>query len=389
MKIKIKYFLYSPSNQSSKKDAKKIYCRIRCGKKVHVFSLKREVQVEHWDRKLGRVFDLVPGASSVNGYLDMVEQSIQVLCMHNPSILEFRKTFHRLLQEKVARRQTDFHEAFLNFLERKSLDYTLSTVRKWKSLLGLLEKFVSASGGTLTFPGMHASFLTSFRSYLFHVCDQSDYTVTTYFRMLGSFLEWAGKHGFMSVIPRQEFRGLFHTASAVCSELTWLNEEDMSRLQEFIRSGATDPEAVLLLTVCFTGIRSDEIRLLNKDSLSDGVLHVLGKRKRNIYLSENEKDTVQLFLTFLANGYYGCPYQAKLNEMLRNAALKVGLQRNVTQVLHKQGEAQVREFPIWKLVTMDTARRTFLNRLKQKNLPIGKLLEMSGCKAPSALARYF
>jgi len=293
------------------------------------------------------------------------------------------------LQEEIARRQTDFHEAFLNFLEQRSRGYTLSTVRKWKSLLGLLEKFASTSGGTLTLPGMHASFLTSFRSYLFHVCDQSDQTVAAYFRMLGSFLEWAGKHGYMTDTPRHDVRGLLYPAGYNKNEQIRLTEEEVTRLQEFIQSGVNQPEAVLLLTVCYTGLRAEEIRLLKRDSLSDAVLHVPGKRERNIYLSENEKDTIRLFLGFLADGYYGRPYQAKLNAMLRSGALKAGLQRNVTQIRNKLGEPQVREFPFWKLVTMESARRTFLYRLKQKNLPMDKLLEMSGCTSPAALAKYF
>jgi|GEM_PF-2794912 len=389
MNTKISYFLYYSSNIPSKKGTKKIYCRVRCGERVRVFSLNREVQVEHWDRKSGRVSGRVPGAPLINGYLDMAEQSIRAICVQHPSVLEYRKTFHKLLQEEIARRQTDFHEAFLNFLEQRSRGYTLSTVRKWKSLLGLLEKFASTSGGTLTLPGMHASFLTSFRSYLFHVCDQSDQTVAAYFRMLGSFLEWAGKHGYMTDTPRHDVRGLLYPAGYNKNEQIRLTEEEVTRLQEFIQSGVNQPEAVLLLTVCYTGIRAEEIRLLKRDSLSDAVLHVPGKRERNIYLSENEKDTIRLFLGFLADGYYGRPYQAKLNAMLRSGALKAGLQRNVTQIRNKLGEPQVREFSFWKLVTMESARRTFLYRLKQKNLPMDKLLEMSGCTSPAALAKYF
>jgi len=389
MDIKINYFLYYSSNIPSKKGTKKIYCRVRCGEKVRVFSLNRGVQVEHWDRKSGRVSGLVPGAYLVNGYLDMAEQSIIAICMQNPSVLQYRKTFQKLLQEEIARRQTDFHEAFLNFLEQKSKGYTLSTVRKWKSLLGLLEKFASVSGETLTLPGMDASFLASFRTYLVHVCDQSDQTVAAYFRMLGFFLEWAGKHGYMTDIPRHNVRGLLYPAGYNRNEQIRLTEEDVTRLREFIQSGVNQPEAVLLLTVCYTGLRAEEIRLLKRDSLSDAVLHVPGKRERKIYLSENEKDTLRLFLGFLADGYYGRPYQAKLNAMLRSGALKAGLQRNVTQIRNKLGEPQVREFPFWKLVTMETARRTFLYRLKMKNLPMDKVLEMSGCTSPAALANYF
>lgn len=389
MNSKISYFLYYSSNIPSKKGTKKIYCRVRCGERVRVFSLGREVEVEHWDQKSGRVSSRFPGASLLNGYLDMAEQSIRAICMQNPSVLQYRKTFQKLLQEEIARRQTDFHEAFLNFLEQKSKGYTLSTVRKWKSLLGLLEKFASVSGEKLTLPGMDASFLASFRTYLVHVCDQSDQTVAAYFRMLGFFLEWAGKHGYITDIPRHNVRGLLCPAGYNRNEQIWLTEEDVTRLREFIQSGVNQPEAVLLLTVCFTGLRADEIRLLKRDSLSDALLHVPGKRKRNIYLSENEKDTIRLFLGFLAEGYYGRPYPAKLNEMLRSAALKAGLQRNVIQIRNKLGEPQVREFPFWKRVTMETARRTFLYRLKQKNLPMDKLLEMSGCTSPAALANYF
>lgn len=389
MNIKISYILLYSSNIPSKKGTKKIYCRVRCGKKVRVFSLNREVQVENWDRKSGGVSGLVPGASLINGYLDIVEQSIKAICIQNPSVLEYRKTFQKLLKEEIARRQTDFHEAFLNFLEQKSKGYTLSTVRKWKSLMGLLEKFSSVSGGILTLSGIHTSFLTSFRSYLLHVIDQSDQTVSTYFRMLGSFLEWAGMHGYRTEIHGHDIHELLNPVGYDGNELTCLSEEDLTRLEGFVKSYPKDPEVILLLSVCYTGMRAEEIRHLNRNSISDAVLHVPGKKERNIYLSENEKGTIQLFLSFLVNGFYGRIYQAKLNKMLRSGARKAGLQRNVTQIRHKLGEPQVKVFPLWKMITMETARRTFLNRLKLKNLPMDKVLEMSGCTAPSALVRYF
>lgn len=390
MIINISFFLFSSSQLPSKKDTRKIYCRVRCGDKVRVFSMNRDVPAEYWDKKSGRISGFAYEASMVNGYLDMAEQSIRAICTRNPSVLEHRKTFRRLLHEEITKRQAGFYEAFLTFLEQKSRGCTLSTVRKWKSLLGLIEKFAAASGVTLTLPCIHASFLASFRSYLVHVCDQSDRTVTAYFSMLSSFLKWARKSGYLTEIPASEMHRLLSSAGNERNDQPQLSEDDLEKLREMVENnGAPEPEPVLLLTLCYTGLRAEEIRLLNRNSLSDAVLHIPGRKERNIYLSKNEEYIVRLFLSLLANGFYGRPHQAKLNEMLRTAARKAGLHRIVSRIRYKLGEPQVRESPLWELVTIEVARRSFLKRLKQKNLSLDKVLEMSGCTTPAALAKYF
>lgn len=390
---KIRFYLLR-RNRTSDNDilsALPVYMSVRFEGSCILFSTGEKVKTHEWDSHLGRVGIDHADYQNVNTFLDHLERSALRLLrsVEVPVVFSNPALFKKALRQEVYYSKASLNDAYFRFLDECSGNWGLSTFRKFKSTYNQLQDFSNKTGSQLTLTAFDSTFFQSFVHFLRHIKGQAESTIRRYLETIFTWLTWADRNGYNVHSYYREYRKVTRSFDTSSADLPVLHDEEIKKLMDIPVVNAEYAKYRLLFAVCcLTGLRTKEIRTLSSYNYHDGVLSVPGQVSRNIPVSPANDKLVHTFLGMLDRGEFGSIYGSRLNTSVRAAACEAGLTRQVS--ISRSGESGkiVITAPLYTLISMETARRTFLSRLTRMSVPVSELVSISGCTSPSSLNRY-
>ena len=281
-----------------------------------------------------------------------------------------------------------FYKVFDEFVEqkKKKMDWSLSTIKRYKNIKNILEEFVKAKGYKITFNSINDKFHTEFTDYCMNERNHINNTYTRNLGLIKTFLYWALDKGYTYnksfVKFKKKKRVVTQQIALTLKDLEFIMAQkyDTSRLEK-IRD--------VFVFSCVTGLRFGELKLINRENVNED----------NILLKEEKESTKELrtiplndLSKYILNKYdYKLPLIAnqKHNEYIKEVFKKAGYTNLIEKVTTK-GKENIRiTLPFYERISSHTARRTFITLMKKKGFSDKLIASISGHKDFKTLNMYY
>ena len=258
-----------------------------------------------------------------------------------------------------------FYEAYDEFVDYKikNMDWSLSTIKRYKNIKNILQEFEKARGYKLNFNSINDKFHAEFTDYCMNERNHINNTYTRNLGLIKTFLYWAVERGYTYNKSFVKFK----KKKRVVTQQIALTLKDL----EFIMAQKYDTNRLekirdVFVFSCVTGLRFGELKLINRENVNED----------NILLKEEKESTKELrtiplndLSKYILNKYdYKLPLIAnqKHNEYIKEVFKKAGYTNLIEKVTTK-GKENIRiTLPFYERISSHTARRTFITLMKKK-----------------------
>lgn len=374
-------------------------CYFKEESRKFVYSTGETIHPDHWDfdnrmpKTRGPKRAISRG--SIKMQLDRYEacfQNVRSRCLTMQEDFTsqlLKKAFDEEFKKSPAGKNI-FFDAFDQFVvqKKKNQEWKKSTEKRYKNIRNLLESFEKDTGYNLSFNSINSKFHADFTEYCM---ETKGHVNNTYGRNLGlfkTFMHWAldRDNGFTY---NDDFKK-FKKKERVITQQIALKKEDLQKLMshDFKMKHLERVRDVFVFS-CVTGLRFGELKLIAKQNIIDGYLHL--KEEKG---AEKEARTIPLndLAMFLLRKYnYNLPLitNQRQNEYIKDIFEEAGYTHNVEKNTTK-GKNVIREvMPFHKRVSTHTARRTFITMLKRDGKSDKLISKITGHRDLKTLNQYY
>jgi integrase len=281
-----------------------------------------------------------------------------------------------------------FFDAYDLFEERKikNQEWSKSTQKRYNNIQNILTDFEKDRNFNLSFNAINSKFHSEFTDYCM---GEKGHINNTYSRNLGlfkTFMFWALDNGFTY---NEEFKKFRKKEKVVTAQIA-LKKEDLEKIMKHeFKTKKLEKVRDVFVFSCVTGLRFGELKLISKENIIDGYLHL--KEEKG---SEKDARTIPLndFAMYLLRKYdYNLPLIAnqKHNVYIKEVFEKAGYNQMVEKITTR-GKEVIREKFIFKdRISTHTARRTFITMLKRDGKSDKLISKITGHKDLKTLNQYY
>jgi site-specific recombinase XerD len=350
------------------------------------------ITAKYWNFEKQKVKQSYTGCTELNLKLDHIKTELEKkyrLLTVDKDIVNY-DDLTRIISEtfnysKPKDSGQEFIDAFNLFIEVKGIDKSCLTLKKYKTLFNLLEKFQQRKNIRVAFESIDMAFYEAFISYLIRDENQTNNTVGKYVSTLKTFLHWATDRGLNSKLTYAKFKVLGSTP-----DIIYLTEEELMFLYNYdIKNKTLASVRDVFCFGCFTGQRfSDITKIKRKDVLSDTwyLRTTKTKDKLEIPLNNfaleilNKYSTDEEILPTMSN--------QKTNVYLKKIGELLEIDNETTRTRY-QGHLAIEEVrPKYAFISTHTARRTFVTLSLEKGMRPETVMEITGHKDYKTLKKY-
>lgn len=281
-----------------------------------------------------------------------------------------------------------FFDAFDEFVENKSrsLDWSVSTIKRYKNIKNILLDFERSRRYKLTFNSINEKFHTEFTDFCMNERNHINNTYSRNMGLLKSFLYWAlgNEYSYNTAFVK------FKKKQRVLTKQIALEAKDLERLMgQSFASTRLEKVRDVFVFCCLTGLRFGELKLVNKSNVIDNKIQLKEEKEttkatRAIPLSDLAR--------FIMTKYdYRLPLIAnqKFNDYLKEVFKSAGFTDQVEKVTTR-GQENIREtMPFYNRVSSHTARRTFITMMRNQGHSDKLIASISGHKDLKTLNMYY
>lgn len=360
-----------------------------------ILTTDESIPPEKWDRKKQEAKPNYIGNTELNRllkkYKDDAESCIRTTLVKfsrdedKDVVFQACKT---ALQEHFApKKRADFTAIFEEFIEVNSLNWSLPTLKKFRTLRTYLHEFSEKERFSLSFSTIDDTFHSQFQRYLLNRQPPlHNNAVNKMLRMVKEFMRWSLLRGYHTNIKYQNFKSLKSDEVEVVA----LTKQEVERLQAYDFS---DRPAFERVRDCFlfqiaVGQRYSDASRFRHDAVHDDCwsfkVEKTGRTLKipllpmALHIIEKYKDLGHL--PFLSN--------QKMNQALKEICKIVGLDRRIERT-RSSGNKQIREtLPLFEVVGTHTARRTFVSLAIAYGIEATIIQKVTGHKTLSMMLRY-
>jgi integrase len=393
----MKYTFNLKEPKSDKETLILFSCYFKNENKKFVFSTGEKIMPENWDFE--NRFPFVNGKKKskfvqsirlqMNRYSDLFLETESLYKRINEPFTSknLKKVFDEEFKKAPSGKNT-FFDAYDEFTaeKEKGKEWSASTIKRYKNIKNILEKFEAARKFKLTFSKIDETFHREFTSYCM---DDLKHINNTYARNLGlfkTFMFWARKNKFTYNDSFVEFKKV----ERVITNQIALTIDDLNKLmQHKFESEKLGKVRDVFVFACVTGMRFGELSLIRRSNVTNDF----------ILLKENKdetKETREIPLTsisrFILLKYdYKLPLIAnqKQNKYIKDVFQEMEYNNKVQKVTTKGKENIKEEMFFYNRISTHTARRTFITMMKRQGKSDKLIASITGHNDMKTLNQYY
>ncbi|MWB96105.1 tyrosine-type recombinase/integrase [Flavobacterium sp. GA093] len=393
----MKYTFNLKEPKSDKETLILFSCYFKNENKKFVFSTGEKIMPENWDFE--NRFPFVNGKKKskfvqsirlqMNRYSDLFLETESLYKRINEPFTSknLKKVFDEEFK-KAPSGKNAFFDAYDEFTaeKEKGKEWSLSTIKRYKNIKNILEKFEAARKFKLTFSKIDETFHREFTSYCM---DDLEHINNTYARNLGlfkTFMFWARKNKFTY---NDSFVGFKKVERVITNQIA-LTIDDLNKLmQHKFESEKLGKVRDVFVFACVTGMRFGELSLIRRSNVTNDF----------ILLKENKdetKETREIPLTSISR-YILLKYDYKLplianqkqNKYIKDVFQEMEYNNKVQKVTTKGKENIKEEMFFYNRISTHTARRTFITMMKRQGKSDKLIASITGHNDMKTLNQYY
>ncbi|TPG41955.1 tyrosine-type recombinase/integrase [Flavobacterium pectinovorum] len=393
----MKYTFNLKEPKSDKETLILFSCYFKNENKKFVFSTGEKIMPENWDFE--NRFPFVNGKKrskfvqsirlQMNRYSDLFLETESLYKRINEPFTSknLKKVFDEEFKKAPSGKNT-FFDAYDEFTaeKEKGKEWSASTIKRYKNIKNILEKFEAARKFKLTFSKIDETFHREFTSYCM---DDLKHINNTYARNLGlfkTFMFWARKNKFTYNDSFVEFKKV----EKVITNQIALTIDDLNKLmQHEFESEKLGKVRDVFVFACVTGMRFGELSLIRRSNVTNDF----------ILLKENKdetKETREIPLTSISRHIllkydYKLPLIAnqKQNKYIKEVFQEMEYNNKVQKVTTKGKENIKEEMFFYNRISTHTARRTFITMMKRQGKSDKLIASITGHNDMKTLNQYY
>jgi integrase len=372
-----------------KGDEKTIYCYVRGlqNGKTLILNTKQKINPYFWDKEQEKATDRgrtkYRGARELNdlleSYKEEVKRTIRILLANNPTE-SFESIKSKILERfgRTVKIELSFFEALDEFIRIRSNDLSENTLRKFKTIRVQLNDFEKSTGKKLLFANIDLNFYDNFLTYLFDtrmLINNSAYKVIGLLKM---FLKWAYERGYNK---NETFRKFKLKEEKV--DIIALTDSELEKLikLDLALSERTEKVRDVFVFGCYTGGRFSDLSKIEWTDIKNGVWYLRVIKTKEILEIPLIKPA-QLITNKYKENKYPLPRisNQKLNKYIKEVCQLAGINDKIKIVKYRRNVPIETIKPKYELVTIHSARRTFVTQCLLRGMKAEVVMSISGHK---------
>jgi integrase len=374
-----------------------IYCYIRGlekGKTI-ILNTGEKINPDNWDKQkelaIEKGKNKYIGALELNDFLQSYKEEIKrttrLHFMDNPDS-DFESVKTKILERfrKNQKLNLSFFEALDLFIESRSRDLSSNSIRKFKTLKGHLKEYEKKEFVHLTFSKMDLIFYDTFLFYLLEGNRMVNNSAYKIIGLLKIFLNWAYERGINKYQAYKRFKikedkvEIVALTDVELKQLTNLNLKGNERLNK-VRD--------LFLFGCYTGGRFSDLARINWTDLRDNTWFLRVKKTKDVLEIPLNKLALEILEKYKAHAQ-PLPRisNQKLNKYVKEVCELAGIKEIMKIVKYSGNNSIETTEPKCKLVTVHTARRTFITQSLLRGMKAEIVMSISGHKNFRTFKKY-
>jgi integrase len=346
------------------------------------------INPKYWNVKKQEVKIGYTGSPELNQYLTEFKEKIQRI-IRAAKIDNIDATFEdikiAILKGFDINKTSGFFENFDNFILLKNNELSKATINKYKYLKQHLQEYEKAIGSKITFNSIDLLFYDKFSNYLMNQ-ELINNTISKYITMLKTFLNWSVSRKISNNLDYREF----HTKNDKV-DIIYLSQDELNKIYELDLKDrpALDNARDVFCFACYTGQRFSDVSAIKREDIKDRFWHLRVTKTRDILkipLNEYAKEILDKH----KNDKKPLPSisSQKTNQHLKELRKLAGIDEPIKIVKYRGAEPIENTFPKYELVTMHTARRTFVTLSLEKGMRPETVMEITGHKDYKTFKKY-
>ena len=297
-------------------------------------------------------------------------------------------SFFEVLDLFIEKRGEATETPVIKTTKKKSKDFSIKTIRKFKTLRRQLREFDE----TLTFEDLNFKKLQEFADFELNDKDLVNSSVEKRFTYLRWFLNWATEWGYNKNLAYSNFALNLEVPD---KDVIYLDEEELEavRSHDFSNNPRLDRVRDVFVFCCYTGLRYSDVENLKRSNI----------RNNKIYITTiKTSDRLEIDLNNVASAILDKYKDAelennkalpvisnqKMNVALEEMAVQCGIDTPIEQTIFKGGERVTEIVPKYKLVRTHTARRTFVCKAIRLGISPTIIMKFTGHKDYDTMKKY-
>jgi len=359
-----------------------VMCRIRifdgAGKSSEFeFSLNESIKIADWDAKKQRMKGNSDTARVVNHKIkDVLERYERATAKAYFDKTDIFNTLKAEFKPKPETRVLSPIEYINKFIERKTSELTVSSIKTYRSSLGKLEQFASEKQITLTWDSFNTVFFDEFKVYLTQKLELNNNTNKKVLDTLKTLLTNAKSEGFN---PNPEYEKYSTKRLKTQTDEIALTFDELKALKAF----TTDTVRLqkvrdMFLFMCLTGLRVSDLRNVSREKIKNDVLTIRAQKDKDLVSIPLEKDALALLERY---NYNMLTYSdQKLNQYIKEVCQLVGgsFLEDETVSTVRGTEIITETVKRYERVTNHTARRTFVTIAYELGIDLDTVSKLVG-----------
>lgn len=366
------------------------------GKKF-VYSTGETIHPEHWDfenrtptmRGNKKASDCGSIKRQLGRYVqrfELVEERCKLMQEDFTSQL-LKKAFDEEFK-KAPTGKNIFFDAYDLFEEQKikNREWSGSTVKRYNNIQNILTEFEKERNYKLTFSSINSKFHSEFTDFCMGTKKHINNTYSRNLGLFKTFMFWALENGFTY---NEEFKKFRKKEKVITAQIA-LKKEDLEKIMKHdYESKKLERVRDVFVFACVTGLRFGELKLISKENILDGYLHL--KEEKG---AEKDARTIPLndFALYILRKYdYSLPLIAnqKHNEYIKDVFEKAGYDQMVEKITTRGKEVIREKYQFKDRISTHTARRTFITMLKRDGKSDKLISKITGHKDLKTLNQYY
>lgn len=397
--MKVSFFLWK-SKKSKKTGKVPMYVMVNLnGKCIRKPIQKVSIYESDWDKEKQKIKERTKGfeinnAREFNFELTKLKNNLNELWaksfvsgkeINEDQIVDI--IFKRSHVSEVLKEGVNLIKGFESFIEQNKSHRAKRTIIGYGTTLRVFVGFKEWSGHDMLLSNINMDFFDRFRNYCFEVKQFKNNTFAKTINNLKTFMNWAEERDLHSNATFRKFKAFEERI-----EVIFLTHEELHKLNEFqFKSKRLEQARDIYCFSCFTGLRYSDMANLKPSNIFENEIkvNVTKTKSKDLVIPlikpaklilEKYKETVKFPLPMISS--------QKLNEYIKEACQKVGINTPVTITRYSGRERIEKTMPKYELITLHTGRKTFVTNSLLLGLSPFQVKEITGHKSDSSFRKY-
>lgn len=298
-----------------------------------------------------------------------------------PDVGEVKKVFFQ-----TGTRQKNFGEAYQEFIDANRNRVKPNTTRSRNTAKEFIQNFEKARGISIQFSDINRQLFEDLYDYALNVAKLENNAFAAYVAKFKAFIDWANEKEYCSITEHKKYKFSEKDKNVIC--LT-VKEFDQLLNHDF-KNERLNKTRDLYCFGCLTGLRFSDIVTMKQNHIQgDYIVKSIQKTSQQdkIPILPQARKIIKKYSTETGLNMPRIS-NVNLNKYIKECCQLAGIDETINKLIYRGTEVFEVPHPKYKLITVHTARKTFVSILMNSGMDPHYIMKITGHKKPSTFDKY-